>query len=516
METINPDNSITSSKFYGSILNNLGQSTTEKRNKLFNTDEESINNNYNDSHYFCTKCLMFPLIKFNKDRKNIRLTCSCFNNKKILIEEVFKIFSIECSLSIFLSKSISNINIENELICKEHNKKFKGFSKYFLSNYCEDCDNYKNEKFDNDIIKFNDIKIEEKKIDELIKIVKENNDAPPSIIKDEQISGNTFGNLEEQEEEEKRFKKLTNIIINDYKNYPNFLHFFNIKNLLYFFNIEDKPIEKEEDIIIDNLVEKNEPITIEYINNISNKTKLFSKFFVKNNKNKFKIEIEGKRLDLIEYYKFKTKEKKVRVKLFINKNISEINMYKMFSNCTNLIYVNGISKFNNISNINKLFYNCTSLSYIPDFNNWKIQKYYAFLMFYNCISYIFLPYEKNLKINKYDEGCLGMLINKYLKYNKEIIINNINEDTKGYINLFKNRIKFEDKRKEIIILDGKDDERELIAIYKCEEKGDGDELIIFYKNENINGNEIRIKLKIINKIKDMKEIIERKELELTK
>ena len=374
------DNSLTSTKFYGSKLNILGLSTTEKINKLFNTNEETINNNnYHDSHYFCIKCHMFPFIKFNKDRKNVRLTCSCFNDKKMLIEEVFKIYSIESSLSIFLSKSNLNINIENELICKQHNKKFKGFSKYFLNNYCEDCDNYKNEKFDNDIIRFNDIKIEEKKIDKLIKIINGNNDTSKSTIKYQQLNDKTFGKPEEQKEEEeeeeeeekeeKRFKKLINIIINDYKNYPNFLHFFNIKNLLYFFGIEDNSIEKEEDIIIDNLVEKNEQIFIEYINNISNKTKLFSRIFVKNNKNKFKIEIEGKRLDLIENYEFKTKEKNVRVKLFINKNISEINMYKMFSNCKNLIYVNGISKLNNISNINKIFYNCISLSSIPDFND---------------------------------------------------------------------------------------------------------------------------------------------------
>ena len=97
---------------------------------------------------------------------------------------------------------------------------------------------------------------------------------------------------------QKRKKKdLINIIINDYINYPNFSHFFNIKNLLYFFNIEDKLIEKEEKIIDDNLIEDNVPIIIEYINNIPNKTKLFSKTFVKNNKNKCSIEIEGKRIE---------------------------------------------------------------------------------------------------------------------------------------------------------------------------------------------------------------------------
>lgn len=77
------------------------------------------------------------------------------------------------------------------------------------------------------------------------------------------------------------------------------------------------------------MIENNEPIIIEYINNISNKTKLFSKIFIKNNKNKCNIEIEEKALDLIEDYEFKTKERKVRVKLFIKNNESEINMYKI-------------------------------------------------------------------------------------------------------------------------------------------------------------------------------------------
>ena len=278
------------SKLCGSKLYNQEQSTIDNLNEIFKSNIEPINNNYNDSHYFCTKCHKFPLIKFEKDRKNIRLTCSCINNKKILIKELFKTYSIASSLSIFLSKTNLNINIEKELKCKEHDKNFKGFSKFFLNNFCEDCNYYKSKKSDTDIIRFNDIKIEEKKIDELINIVNDNYDESESIIKYGKINDSTYVKLEE--EEVKRFKKLINIIINDYKNYPNFIHFFNIKNLLYFFNIEDNPLEKEEDIIIDNIIEKNEPIIIEYINNISKKTKLFSNIFVKNNKKKFKIEIE--------------------------------------------------------------------------------------------------------------------------------------------------------------------------------------------------------------------------------
>jgi len=156
-----------------------------------------------------------------------------------------------------------------------------------------------------------EIEIQENNIKEIIQKINDNKDISEEIWEEKsnkfrliEINENTYENLSEEEHE--RFKILINIIINDIKNYPNFTHFFNIKNLLYFFNIEDESIEKKENIMNDNLIENNEPIIIEYINNISNKTKLFSKIFVKNNKNKCSIEIEGKRLELIEYYEFKT------------------------------------------------------------------------------------------------------------------------------------------------------------------------------------------------------------------
>ena len=48
----------------------------------------------------------------------------------------------------------------------------------------------------------------------------------------------------------------------------------------------------------------------------------------------------------------------------------------MFSNCIDLIYVDGISKLKAIKiiNISKIFYNCISLLSIPDINDWEIEK----------------------------------------------------------------------------------------------------------------------------------------------
>ena len=65
-----------------SSLPNISQCNTN------NFTNMSIINNYID-HYLCAQCLKFPYIKFCKDRKNIRLTFSCFNNRKFVIKVLF-------------------------------------------------------------------------------------------------------------------------------------------------------------------------------------------------------------------------------------------------------------------------------------------------------------------------------------------------------------------------------------------------------------------------------------------
>ena len=60
----------------GSYLNNSNLSKTSEEiiSHLSNLDISNINNN--KDHYLCTQCLKFPYIKFCKNRKHIRLTCS--------------------------------------------------------------------------------------------------------------------------------------------------------------------------------------------------------------------------------------------------------------------------------------------------------------------------------------------------------------------------------------------------------------------------------------------------------
>ena len=521
------------SNFYGSFEDS---STEDKNiNPKFNTEIESINNQTNSDfpyHYLCPNCNIFYFIHFCKDMKHIRITCSCVYNKKLSIQEFLSensnyiYYENRLSLSNSFISTTTNINsnrtIGEGLFCSRHLKKFSLFCLNCLVNICIDCiDNFhihSNCKFfEFKEIEINNenliqLKMNNKKIDLNNSNNKENKNC--EIFKFIKID-NSHREIV-SEEQEKDFFHLVNIIINDYKIYPSFSHFFNIRNLFHFFNIKEKSeINKENDNNkkLNNEANQNEEyIFIEYFNNISNKTRLFSKKFVKNNKGKFKMEIEGEIIDLKNEHTFKTNSKIVSMKLIINKNISEINIYKMFANCYNLISLNGISilKKYKIINCNKMFYNCVSLFSINDFKDLDLSHDNDFyLMFYNCISLICFPYKDELNIDVfYKKKLSGIIITKYfIKYN-EIRIKNIvkykKKDNKEYINLFGNELLIDETNNDIIIIDGK--KNNLISIYKenlnIKEKEKVNELNIFYKNIIVENNrqEIEIKLKIINKI----------------
>ena len=467
--------------------------------------EEKSNNEIKNKHYLCPKCLKFPFIKFCKDKKYVRVSCSCFSNEKILIKDLLERNNL-ISYGNFIEKIFQKDKYKEDKLFCNHEEKYICFSKLFLDNYCRW--DYMDKRDKEDIILFDDIEIEFEKMKKLIDI--NNNNTC--------FEETNNGRIEILSQEEKdNFKRLVNLIINDYINYPNFSHYFNIKNLLYFFNIEDNQMnEKKEEKLYIKHFRNNEPIIIEYKNNISSKTKLFSKTFIKNNKNNFKIEIGGKRTDLIEEYEFKEKEKRIIVKLFMNEEISEINLYKMFANCIDLISVDGISKLKNLKiiSISKMFYNCISLLSIPDFVDWEIEKLNNYLMFYNCFSLIFFSYEKEINFKKYDNAFLGLIITMYINFNKEIKISNIIGDNEGYFNLFGNKYKI--KKEEIMIFNGKE-EYYLYAFYKDTKiENDDDKYIqIDKKIKNDDDNKMELKLRIINK-KIMEQIIIRNDLDLSK
>ena len=438
-----------SESFFGSNFNQTNNSTNDINKQSF-SNINPILKEEDKYHYLCPKCYNFPLIEFFKNKKYIKFTCSCYNNKKILIKDLFDESNNYITINNLSCSSIlsSNIIKDNEegLICKEHHEYFKYFCKTCLINICDECKIYYHDDFPHEIIELEyNNKIDNEKLDKIITIINSINIDESNIdenIKFVQINYNFFEKVTKDEENE--FYKFLRIIINDYKNYPNFIHYYNIQNIFYFFNLNNN---RSKDNINNNIKEyyEKEEITIKYIKNNSN-INLFNENFVNNNKDKIYLEIEGKKYELKSQYKFEKNENIITIKLIIKEEIFEIDMSEMFANCNNLIYINGISKLKKTKILSKykMFYNCTSLISIPDINIWKIElDINDYLMFYNCISLIYFhnpvtEKTKNIYINNYID--IGIIITKYYQNGKEIILKTNIEKNEKIINLYENKL----------------------------------------------------------------------------
>ena len=76
------------------------------------------------------------------------------------------------------------------------------------------------------------------------------------------------------------------------------------------------------------------------------------------------------------------------------------NMSKIFSNCIKLASLPDISKWNtgNVLDMSKMFYNCSSLSTFPDISKWNLNNIpNTDKMFYNCSSLSSSPNVSKLK-----------------------------------------------------------------------------------------------------------------------
>ena len=434
---------LNSEVFYGSFIDN--KNTAKRTTKPFSTITSLIKEKY--SELFCRICKNFPLIDFCNHFDNIKYTCFCLYNRKILISDL-----IDNSLSkILLSSSINNIDDENldniGIICNQDKLKYSYFCQNCKKNLCQKC--LEKHAKGHDIINFDLLKkYEDEKVNKIKEKIliceKENininsdnlefsNDESSSNSKEIKIiKNNSLYTIRTQVQRNNDFIKLVKKIIDDYNNYPNYSNFFNIENIFYFLfknNVENygSSIENDEELRIYN--EKEIQIDIEYINNINAKTKLFSKYFVKiNDKNTYLI-INNKKFELKQRHIFKTKEENVSVKLIIKNNINNIDLSKMFANCYNLKSLNGLSKLKRIKiiNLNKMFYNCISLDSLPDISDWDISNVEnASLMFYNCINLNPPPDLTKWKLNEnlFLKSSL-LFFNLFLNKDNQIILKNM-------------------------------------------------------------------------------------------
>ena len=114
------------------------------------------------------------------------------------------------------------------------------------------------------------------------------------------------------------------------------------------------------------------------------KIRIFGTNFVENNKDKLKMEINRKIIELNEYYYSRSKNKNIEIILIGVEKITDMSY--MFYRCSSLSTLPDISKWNtsNVNSMSYMFYGCSSLLSLPDISKWNTSNVYD--MFYGCSS----------------------------------------------------------------------------------------------------------------------------------
>ena len=326
----------------------------------------------NNNHIFNN--ILIKDYKKTQEIDNNKIICNfCNNNNK---SNTYKNSFYRCNMC---NKDICpkcKINHEHKIIdydeknyiCNKHNELYIFYCKTCKKNICMICENNHDK---HELITYGKIIIEDDKIiegkKEIRKEINEFEDKINNIIKELEI-------IKENIEE---YYKIINDIIDNYINNKkrNYEILKNIKEIIYNNNIINDIKKINNDFNYNNIIDiynkinkiKDNDIIIYKINNNEDKIKIFGKDFVKNNKNKIKLEIEDKEYELMEYYKINNNNKnELEVKIKGIENVT--NMSYMFYECSSLINLPDISKWNttNVIDMSGMFYGCSSSLKIPD------------------------------------------------------------------------------------------------------------------------------------------------------
>jgi len=211
--------------------------------------------------------------------------------------------------------------------------------------------------------------------------------------------------MNDLENEENTYENLNSILNLNLKKFNKelFYLFENIK--MKYYNLFEKEKKQKEIIFI-----------YQNDNYKNTQIKIFGKKFILNNKNKCKIFINEKEIELTEYYdidpNFLNKNIIIR---FIEKQIIN-DMSYMFYDCTSFKEIYNFSNFDmsKVTNMSYMFCGCSSLKYLNDFLLLKdINPKNISYLFFGCKALINLP---NIK-----------LWNLQNIKNQELIFGNINE-----------------------------------------------------------------------------------------
>ena len=381
-------------------INNIKQSNEviyqkSKYNTFFKINDNKMNLHFNKNGLAFNN-ILFKNFKKAKEKDSNKIKClhcknknrnNSYNNNKI-----FRYHNCEGCKIEHDKTHIINYNEGNNR-CNIHNEIYAYYCKTCKVNICLNCKKAHNE---HELIKYEN------------KLTKEN------------ATQNYINNFRKRIAQSKdKINEKSNYIKNIKMNFVNF------KNIKKKMDNNNKIIENNNnklDDLIDiykktNNVNNNYSKIIYKINKSNDNIRIFGNEFVKNNKNKIKLEIEGKEYELIEYYKINDNNiLEIEIKGIENitnfsymfcgcsslshinlsnfNTINVTNMSCMFSWCSSLSNISDISIWDtkNVTNMNSMFCGCSSLLQLPDISNWNINNVINLnSMFYKCSSLLFLP-----------------------------------------------------------------------------------------------------------------------------
>ena len=443
--------------------------------------ENQVDLNY---HFLCKKCNKIPVFNFLINKK-IEYICNCKDSPgEIFIKDIFNFLYysedkenkiLKCDLHptekyiLYCEKCKKNLCAKCAYNCIDHKDKINCF--FIFDDIIFNKKEYINKILEKDNDGFIDNSIEFSNTDEfpdynritmnINKRFSQTNSRENEILNQDKnliiqkIEDNFLNeeakkeiiniirkfNNDEIFEDEYYYKNLFTIIINDYKNYPNFKHIETISN-----------IEKFIVYYSDDYNEINLNYMFEKHNIKNNSIELFGKIFVENNKDNCFLIIEQKIFELSKFvcltdifgnipinFPFNLDIKLIERKRKEMKNISYMffeistitnksnfyrfnsinvsNMSYMFSNCSSIKKLPDISNLDttNVKDMSYMFYNCSSIKELPDISKWNIKSTLNVnSMFENCLALFSLPNisiwdTKNIKyMNNMFKNCKSL------------------------------------------------------------------------------------------------------------
>ena len=338
---------------------------TEIKCQICNDEQKNKGETHNNEFYICFNC-----------NKNICPLCKLSHDK---------------------SHNVVKYDEKNYFCNKHQNEKYVKFCNNCKLNVCILCEseheNHSSKSFGSMMPKEEIIKEKMKEFKKEIDLFKIKVD-------------NIISNLEFVKKNLDKYYEINETMLKNYKpsfkNYETLTNINQINNNIHNILSEIKLINSEnsdQTLNILNIYQKmvnkeTSEVNLTYnINREENTINIFGTDFVKNNKDKCKMFIDGKEYEISKKFDITNYDKeKLEIKL---KGINKVtDMSCMFSGCSTLISIENFTNLNTskVTNMNSMFSGCSSLLTIPDISNWDVSNVEDLsCLFHECSSLKSIP-----------------------------------------------------------------------------------------------------------------------------